>query len=109
MSEDSSSFSGHDLLNKAKIIREKIIKSQESAHQKTVTATVGGGMVTAVANGLNRLVSIKLEPEVINPDDPEMLSDLIVAAVNEALSQIQDQMLKDAASITAGLDLTGLF
>ncbi|MDR2141087.1 MAG: YbaB/EbfC family nucleoid-associated protein [Deltaproteobacteria bacterium] len=108
MSEDALNNGALDLIKQAKLVREKILKAQEEAHQKTFTATVGGGMVTVTANGLNRIVSIKIEPEVIDPNDPDMLGDLILAAVNEALSQIQNEMLKEASKITAGLNLSGL-
>ncbi|MDR1607926.1 MAG: YbaB/EbfC family nucleoid-associated protein [Deltaproteobacteria bacterium] len=109
MPDDTLNDGALDLIQKAKIIREKILKAQENAHQKTATATVGGGMVTVTANGLNRLVSIAIDPEVINPNDPDMLGDLILAAVNEALSQIQTLILKETTNLTTGLDLSGLF
>ncbi|MDR1871013.1 MAG: YbaB/EbfC family nucleoid-associated protein [Deltaproteobacteria bacterium] len=106
---DESFTKGLDIIKTAKLVREQLLKTQETAHLKTATATVGGGMVTVTVNGLNRVVSIEIEPEVINPADPEMLGDLILAAVNEALNQIQSVMLKETTGITAGLDLASLF
>jgi DNA-binding YbaB/EbfC family protein len=108
MFDDILSGNSQDLIKKAQLLREQILKSQELAHQKTATATVGGGMVTVTVNGLNRVVFIKIEPEVIDPSDPDMLGDLILAAVNEALSQVQSVMLKEATDIASQVNLNNL-
>ncbi|MDR1577529.1 MAG: YbaB/EbfC family nucleoid-associated protein [Deltaproteobacteria bacterium] len=104
MSEESHPpIDQENLIQQAKMIRDQVLKAQETFHKKTATATAGGGMVTATVNGLNRLESIKIDPEVINPNDPDMLGDLVVAAVNEAMSQIQQLILKETSDITSHL------
>ncbi|MDR0549635.1 MAG: YbaB/EbfC family nucleoid-associated protein [Deltaproteobacteria bacterium] len=109
MSDDSNQNFQLNLIQMAQTVRDKIIKSQEEAYKKTCTATVGGGMVTVTANGQFRVLSIKIDPEVIDPNDPDMLGDLILAAVNEALSQVQSLIKKETREISAGLDLSALF
>jgi DNA-binding YbaB/EbfC family protein len=109
MPDDSDQNGPLNLVQMAQTIRENILKSKEEAHKKTSVASVGGGMVTVTANGLGRVVDIKIDPEVINPGDPEMLGDLILAAVNEALSQIENVMLKETRDATSKLDFSGLF
>ncbi len=90
-------------------MQKKIMALQEELAQKTVEASVGGGMVTAVVNGKQELVSIKIDPEVVNPEDIEMLQDLIVAAVNEALRRSQEMVQEEMSKITGGLKIPGLF
>ena len=109
MTDDSAKNPSLNLVQMAQAVRDKIIKTQEEAHKKTCTSTVGGGMVSVTANGLNRIVDIKIDPEVINPNDPEMLADLVISAVNEALSMVQSLMLKETRDATSGFDLSGLF
>ena len=100
-----------NLLKQAKKAQAQMAKIQEELARKTVEASAGGGMVTAVVNGRNELLSIKIEKEVIDPNDPEMLQDLIVAAVNEALNKSQEMMQEEMAKLTQGLglNLPGLF
>ena len=76
-----------DMMRQAKVLQEKMAKMQEELGDKIVESTVGGGMVVARANGRQELVSIELEPEVVDPDDVEMLQDLILAAVNDVLKK----------------------
>lgn len=97
------------LMRQVQKMQKKITALQEELAQRTVEASVGGGMVTAVVNGRQELVSIKIDPEVVNPEDIEMLQDLIVAAVNEALRRSQDMVQEEMAKITGGLKIPGLF
>jgi DNA-binding YbaB/EbfC family protein len=83
-------------------------RMQEEAKKKTVEATSGGGMVTAVANGAGELVSIKIEKDVVDPEDVEMLQDLILAAANEALRRAQELVNEEMSKFTGGLQLPGL-
>jgi len=83
-------------------------KMQEELSEKTVEATAGGGMITAVANGRQELVSIHIDQEVIDPDDPEMLQDLVMAAVNDALSRAKDMMNEEMGKLTKGMNIPGL-
>jgi DNA-binding YbaB/EbfC family protein len=96
------------LMKQAQEIQEKMAKLQEAAPSKVVSASAGGGMVTVVANLANQLVSITMDREIINPDDPEMLADLIIAAANEALSQAQAQVAKDMSSLTSHITMSDL-
>ena len=89
-----------NMLKQAEKIKEQIEKLQAEAGEKTVEATSGGGMVTAVAKAKGEIVSIKIEPTIVNEGDIEMLQDLITAAVNEALTRGRD-MLKEELSRAA--------
>ncbi|MBQ2696685.1 MAG: YbaB/EbfC family nucleoid-associated protein [Clostridia bacterium] len=84
-------------------------RMQEEISEKTVEATAGGGAVTVTMKGSHELVSVKLKPEIVDPDDIEMLEDLIVAAVNEAGTKASQMMEEGMASITGGLNIPGLF
>ena len=98
-----------EMMRQAQRLQTKIAKLQEELATKTVEVTVGGGMVTAVANGKPEIVSVKLEKEVVDPDDIEMLQDLVVAAVNEALSQARAMVESEMSKLTGGLNIPGLF
>jgi hypothetical protein len=76
--------------------------------EKTVETTVGGGMVKAVANGKQQLVSIKIEPEVVDPNDVQMLEDLVVAGVNDALKKAQEMVSEEMTKLTGGFKVPGL-
>lgn len=96
------------LLKQAQDMMAKIERVKEETARKTVESTVGGGMVTAVARGDNTLVEIRVEREAVDPDDIEMLQDLIVAAVNDALKKAQQMMSDEMGKLTAGLNIPGL-
>jgi len=97
-----------DIMRQAQKLQEEMMKKQEEAKSKTVEATAGGGMVTVVANGAGQVVSIKIEKDVVNPDDVEMLQDLVLAAANEALRRAQEMVGEDMQKLTGGLQLPGL-
>jgi len=97
-----------NIMKQAKVMQERIGKIQEELATKTVEASAGGGMVTAVVSGGQELVSIKIDPEVIDPDDIEMLEDLVVAAINEGLKRSQEMMAEEMAKITGGIKIPGL-
>ncbi|MBI4778098.1 YbaB/EbfC family nucleoid-associated protein [Candidatus Desantisbacteria bacterium] len=86
----------------------KVTRLQEELAEKTVSASSGGGMVTVTANGQKEIVSVKIEKDVVNPDDIELLEDLICAAVNEALSRAQEMISGEMSKITGGLKIPGL-
>ena len=96
------------ILKQAQKVQAQIAKTQKELEQKTVEASAGGGMVTAVANGSNQVVSIKIEPDVVDPNDIEMLQDLVIAAVNEALRRVQEMTQSEMAKITGGMGIPGL-
>lgn len=97
-----------DIMRQAKKMQQEMGKIQEESKKKTVEASAGGGMVTVVANGGMEIVSVKIEREVVNPDDIEMLQDLIVAAVNEALRRAQQMVNEEMSKVTGGLNLPGI-
>ena len=96
------------LMKQAQQLQTKMAKMQEELGEKTVEASAGGGMITAVANGRQELVSIHIDQEVIDPDDPEMLQDLVMAAVNDALSKAKNMMNEEMGKLTKGMNIPGL-
>jgi len=96
-------------MRQAQKIQAKIAELQEELSGKTVEASSGGGMVTVVANGKQEILSVKIDPEVVNADDIEMLEDLIVAAVNEAKRKAEDLMKEEMSKVTGGISIPGLF
>lgn len=97
------------IMKQAQMMQQKMAKLQEEAAQQTAEATAGGGAVTAVVTGKNQLVSLTVKPEAVDPNDVEMLQDLIVAAVNEALKKVQSKFSEEMGKITGGLNIPGLF
>ncbi|HET7318200.1 MAG TPA: YbaB/EbfC family nucleoid-associated protein [Nitrospirota bacterium] len=99
-----------NIMKQAQQMQERVKKLQEEAGGKTVEASSGGGMVTVVANGRQEVLSIKIDPSVVDPKDNEMLQDLVTAAVNEALRKSQDLMKEEMGKLTAGMGLPpGMF
>ncbi|MFO7154906.1 MAG: YbaB/EbfC family nucleoid-associated protein [Caldicoprobacter oshimai] len=99
----------NQLMKQAKKIQEQMAKLQEELEQKIVEASAGGGVVTVVANGKKEVVEIKIAPEAVDPDDVEMLQDLILAAVNEALRRAEEMVQEEMSKLTGGLSIPGLF
>lgn len=97
-----------DLMKQAQKMQQEMGKIQEESRKKTVEASAGGGMVVAVASGAMEIVSLRIEKEVVNPDDIEMLQDLVVAAVNEALRRAQQMVTDDMSKLTGGLNIPGM-
>lgn len=98
-----------NIMNQAKMMQNRLAQIQEEMAQKTVEASSGGGMVSVVANGRQEILSVKIEPEVVNPEDVEMLQDLVQAAVNDALRKAQEMVSQEMAKVTGGLKIPGLF
>jgi DNA-binding YbaB/EbfC family protein len=96
------------LMQQAQEMQEQLQKVQEEAANETVEATAGGGMVTVTANGAGEIVEIKIAKEAIDPDDPEMLADLVLAAVNEALRSAQRLVESKVGPLMGGLGLPGM-
>ena len=96
------------MMKQAQQLQAKMAKLQEEMSEKTVETSSGGGMVKVVANGKQQLVSIQIEQEVVDPDDVEMLQDLILAAVNDALTKAQDMVSGEMSKLTGGLNIPGL-
>ena len=98
-----------DMLRQAQQMQERLARVQEELAGKTVEASAGGGMVTVVVNGRQEVVSVRIEKEVVSPDDVELLQDLVAGAVNEAISRSRKMMADEMAKITGGMNLPGLF
>ena len=97
-----------NMMKQAQKMQSKMVKMQEELSNKTVEATAGGGMIKVVANGKQQIVSIDIEKEVVDPDDVEMLQDLILAAINDALAKSQEMVSGEMSKITGGMNIPGL-
>jgi len=97
-----------NIMKQAKKMQEKMGKLQQELEARTVEAQAGGGMVKVVVNGKFEIVSLQIEKDVVNPDDIEMLQDLIVAAVNEGIRKTQEMTSQEMSKITGGLNIPGL-
>lgn len=94
-----------NLMKQAQKFQEKMAKLQGELAEKTVEATAGGGMVSVVVNGQQEVLSIRIDPEVIDPDDVEMLQDLVLAAVNDGLKRAKDMVTEEMSKLTGGLNI----
>jgi DNA-binding YbaB/EbfC family protein len=97
-----------NIMKEAQKLQQQMEALQAEAAKKKVRATAGGGMVTVEANGKQEILSIKIDREVINPEDAQMLEDLVLAACNEALRQSREMVQADMSKLTAGLKIPGL-
>ena len=96
------------MMKKVQKKQAEIVKKQEELKQRTIETTVGGGAVTVVVNGKKELQSVKIDPSAVDPEDVEMLEDLIVTAVNEGVRQIDELSEKEMAKITGGMKMPGM-
>lgn len=99
---------GFNPLQQVKALQEKMAKMQEDLASKTVEASAGGGMVTVVVNGRQEVLSIKIDRQVVDPEDVEMLQDLVVAAVNDGLRRAQEMAAAEMGKLAGGLNIPGL-
>ena len=97
-----------NMFKQAQKLQSKIFKIQEEMAEKTIESSVGGGMIKAVANGKQELVSIKIDPEVVDPEDVQMLEDLVLAAVNDALKKAQEMVSEEMSKVAGGFKIPGL-
>jgi len=98
-----------NMVKQAQQMQQKMAKMQEELEKEQVEATAGGGMVTAVVNGKQRLLSLRTDRAAVDPEDVEMLQDLVIAAVNEAVKKSQDALQREMGKLTGGLNIPGLF
>lgn len=99
----------NQMMKQVKKMQEQMMKAQEELEHKTVEGTAGGGVVTATVNGHRKLLNISIQPEAVDPDDVEMLQDLILAAVNDAMTKAEEIANKDMSKFTGGMNIPGLF
>lgn len=98
-----------DLMKQAQKMQQDLAKAQEELANKIVEGSSGGGMVKVEMNGKNQVLSIKIDPEVVDPDDIEMLEDLIIAALNEAQEKVSQSSETELSKLTGGMKIPGLF
>jgi nucleoid-associated protein EbfC len=98
----------NSMMKQAQKLQQKMMKTQAELATKTIEASAGGGMVKVIANGAQKIESIALEKEVVDPEDIEMLQDLILAAVNDALNKSQEMVSSEMNKLTGGLNIPGL-
>jgi len=96
------------MLQQLQKLQEEMVKTQEALGDETVTVTAGGGAITIVISGHQKIQSITIDPEVVDPDDVEMLQDLVMAAVNEAIDRSQQLATDRLGDLTGGLSIPGL-
>jgi DNA-binding YbaB/EbfC family protein len=96
------------MMKEAQKLQEKMLAMQEEIAKRKVEATAGGGMVTVEVNGKQEILSIKIDPEVINKEDAQMLEDLVLAACNEALRKSRELVQQELGKLTGGMKLPGL-
>ena len=97
-----------EMMKQARKMQEQLAQAQESMKDVTIDASVGGGMVKATVNGDLELVSIQIDPDALDPEDVDLLQDMIVAAVNEAIRGVSEVASKQMSSITGGLNIPGM-
>jgi DNA-binding YbaB/EbfC family protein len=97
-----------NLMKQAQQIQAKIAKLREELGERSIEVSSGGGMVTVVVNGRQELLCIRIDPEVINPNDSEMLQDLILAAVNDGMARAKNMVTEEMRKLTGGIDLSNI-
>ena len=97
------------MMKQAQKMQQEMMKMQEEMENKQYSASAGGGMVTAAVNGKHEVVSLTVKPEAVDPDDVEMLQDLVLAAVNEALREATETTEREMSKLTGGMSMPGLF
>lgn len=97
-----------NLMKQAQQIQAKIAKLREELGERSIEVSSGGGMVTVVVNGRQELLSIRIDPEVINSNDSEMLQDLILAAVNDGMAKAKNMVTEEMRKLTGGIDLSNI-
>ena len=97
------------MMKQAQKMQQELLRMQEEQESKTYTAKAGGGMVTATVNGKHEVVGLEINPEAVDPEDVEMLQDMVIAAVNEAMRTADADAAQNMSRLTGGLNLGGMF
>ncbi len=99
----------NSVLKQAQKMQEEMERVKEETEQEEIEAASGGGAVKVIVNGKKELISVKIDPDAVDPDDVETLEDLIIAAVNEGISKAEEMMSERMGAITGGINIPGLF
>ncbi len=99
----------NNMIKQVQKMQKEMQKVQAELEEKELEVTAGGGAITVKINGKREILDIQIKPEVVDPDDVEMLQDLIVAAVNEALREVEETASKEMGKLTGGMNMPGLF
>lgn len=99
----------NSVLKQAQKMQEEMEKVQSELEEKTVESTAGGGMVEVKVSGKKEIISIKIKPDVVDPDDVETLEDLVMVAVNDAIKKVDEMMNEGMSAVTGGINIPGLF
>jgi DNA-binding YbaB/EbfC family protein len=97
-----------NMMKQAQKLQAKMIKLQDELAERTVTASAGGGMIEVTANGRQQITGIAIDPEVVDPEDVDMLQDLVMAAVNDALTKSQEMVSQEMGKLAPGMNIPGL-
>lgn len=99
----------NQMMKQVKKMQEQMMKAQEELANKTFEGTAGGGVVSVTVNGHKKVTSVVIKPEAVDPDDVEMLQDLVLAAINDAMTKAEETAGKEMSKLTGGLNIPGLF
>lgn len=99
----------NQMMKQVKKMQEQMMKAQEELGSKVVEGSAGGGVVTVAVNGHKKVQNIVIKPEAVDPDDVEMLQDLVLTAVNDAMAKAEEMANKDMGKFTGGMNIPGLF
>jgi DNA-binding YbaB/EbfC family protein len=97
-----------NIMKQAQMMQKRMAQVQQELEERRIEASAGGGMVTAVVSGKQQLLALTIDPKAVDPDDVEMLQDLVVAAISEALKQSQQLAQEEMAKVTGGMNIPGL-
>ncbi|WP_281883808.1 YbaB/EbfC family nucleoid-associated protein [Paenibacillus sp. YYML68] len=99
----------NQMMKQVKKMQEQMLKAQEDLAGVTVEGTAGGGVVTVTVNGQKKVIGVAIKPEAVDPDDVEMLQDLVLTAINDAMTKAEETASKEMSKLTGGMNIPGLF
>ncbi|UUZ82208.1 YbaB/EbfC family nucleoid-associated protein [Paenibacillus sp. P26] len=99
----------NQMMKQVKKMQEQMLKTQEELANKTVEGTAGGGVVSVTVNGQKKVTAVVIKPEAVDPDDVEMLQDLVLTAINDAMAKAEELAGKEMSKLTGGMNIPGLF